>query len=328
MLRGIASAQARINTQGGINGQKIAIGIVNDDNNPEIARTMADKLVKNSEIIAVIGHNASNASLAAAPVYEKGKLVMVSPTSLASNLSGAGDYIFRLVPKSDTMATFLAEKIVQTAKGKKIAFCYDSNAPDGVSFKDELMASVAKKGGSIVPIVCDVTAPGFNPQKAVNTAISGGAGGLFLTSHIDRIDRAIEIIRANRGRLPLFGNPTLYNIKTLQQGGEDANKLIFVSPWHPSVNPAFATRMSEQWRGPVSWRTATSYDTLMAIAEGLKRSDSRQGLQSALRSPSFQTDGATGVIRFDPTTGDRIGQPVLLQVQAGPSGYQFAPLDR
>ena len=184
ILRGVASAQTQINQQGGINGRKLMVIVVNDDNQPQISKEVASELVKNPDIIAVIGHNASDASLAAAPIYEKGGLVMISPTSLANNLSGAGNYIFRLVASNGKITETLANYIVNTAKVRKIAFCYDSQAPDNISFKDELMANVAKKGGQIVPIVCDLSVPNFKADQALNQAISGGASGLFVVAHV------------------------------------------------------------------------------------------------------------------------------------------------
>jgi branched-chain amino acid transport system substrate-binding protein len=84
--------------------------------------------------------------------------------------------------------------------------------------------------------------------------------------------------------------------------------------------------MQEQWRGPVSWRTATSFDATRVIIAGLRENTQRQGLQSQLRSGNFHQTGATGKISFDPNTGDRIGQPVLIQVRSTPSGEQFVPL--
>jgi len=307
ILRGVASAQTQINQQGGINGRKLMV-------------------IKNPDIIAVIGHNASDASLAAAPIYEKGGLVMISPTSLANNLSGAGNYIFRLVASNGKITETLANYIVNTAKVRKIAFCYDSQAPDNISFKDELMANVAKKGGQIVPIVCDLSVPNFKADQALNQAISGGANGLFVVAHVDRLDPVFEVIRSNRQRLPLFSSPTLYNIRTLEDGGKNAQGLTLAAPWHPSVNQTFANLMQEQWRGPVSWRTATSFDATRVIIAGLRENTQRQGLQSRLRSGNFHQTGATGKISFDPNTGDRIGQPVLIQVQSTPSGEQFVPL--
>jgi branched-chain amino acid transport system substrate-binding protein len=71
-------------------------------------------LTKDPSILAVIGHNASNASLEAAPIYQQEKLVMVTPTSFANNLSGFGSYIFRTVPNISLMAAPLAEYAVKT----------------------------------------------------------------------------------------------------------------------------------------------------------------------------------------------------------------------
>jgi branched-chain amino acid transport system substrate-binding protein len=309
-----------------IAGRKLMVIVVNDDNQPQISKEVASKLVKNPDIIAVVGHNASDASLAAAPIYEKGGLVMISPTSLANNLSGAGNYIFRLVASNGKIREKLANYIVNTAKVQKIAFCYDSQAPDNISFKDELMANVAKKGGQIVPIVCDLSVPNFKADQALNQAISGGANGLFVVAHVDRLDPVFEVIRSNRQRLPLFSSPTLYNIRTLEDGGKNAQGLTLAAPWHPSVNQTFANLMQEQWRGPVSWRTATSFDATRVIIAGLRENTQRQGLQSQLRSGNFHQTGATGKISFDPNTGDRIGQPVLIQVRSTPSGEQFVPL--
>ena len=83
ILRGIAQAQQKINQSGGIQGHLIEIKIANDDNDPEIARKIAANFVNDRSILAVIGHNSSKASLAAAPIYQKGKLIEISPTCVA-----------------------------------------------------------------------------------------------------------------------------------------------------------------------------------------------------------------------------------------------------
>lgn len=113
ILRGVAQGQDEINQQGGINGQKLQVEIIDDRNDPEIAKQVAKNLVSDPQVLAVVGHNASNASLAAAPIYQQGKLVMVSPTSLANNLSGMGNYIFRTVPTSKIMAEALADYVAR-----------------------------------------------------------------------------------------------------------------------------------------------------------------------------------------------------------------------
>jgi branched-chain amino acid transport system substrate-binding protein len=327
ILRGVAQAQDEINLQGGINGHKLQVEIVDDRNDPEIAKQVAQDLVSDPKVLAVVGHNTSNASLAAAPIYQQGKLVMVSPTSLANNLSGMGNYIFRTVPTSKVMAEALADYVAKTAHKKKVAFCVDSQAPDNVSFKDEFIAAFVRHGGQIAPTVCDLSAPNFDAATAVSQAISSGADGLFVSPHIDRLDSAIDLARANRGKLALFSSPTLYTFKTLETGQQDISGLILVAPWHPQSDRDIAQIMEQRWHGKVSWRTAMAYDATQTIIAGLHRGDSRDRLQQALRSSSFSVRGASGIVKFTPL-GDRIGQPVIIRVNSGFFGYEFVMLSK
>jgi branched-chain amino acid transport system substrate-binding protein len=295
---------------------------------------VATELVKDEHIVAVVGHNASNASLVAAPIYQQGQLVMVTPTSFANNLSGFGSYIFRATPTIRLMAEPLAEYVVGTARKTTLAVCYDSQAPDNISFKDEFVAALVAKGGKLVPTVCDFSNPTFNPATAIAQAVSSGADGLLISPHIDRLDRAIDLARANQGRLALFGSPTLYTIKTPQSGQADVNGLVLPVPWHPAAfsNHPFATSAKQRWGGSVNWRTAMTYDASRAIITGLgykapqnTLSTIRSNLQNILRSPNFSASGAGDPVKFLPS-GDRLGQAVLVQVQPSGSNYDFVPI--
>ncbi|MEG4856590.1 ABC transporter substrate-binding protein [Microcoleus sp. K1-B6] len=328
MLRGVAQAQDEVNNSGGINGAKLQVEIVNDDNSQEVVREVARTLTKDPSILAVIGHNASNASLEAAPIYQQEKLVMVTPTSFANNLSGFGSYIFRTVPNISLMAAPLAEYIVKTERQTNIAVCYDSQAPDNISFKDEFVASLTAAGGKLVPTVCDFSLPSFNPESALADAVSKGAQGLMVAPHIDRIDRAISLARSNRGKLPLYGSTTLYTFQTLKDGQKDVDGLVLPVPWHPDTNPGsrFPENARQRWGGIVNWRTATSFDATQAVIAGLRQSNTREGLQQALRNASFSAAGSSEDVKFLPT-GDRAGKPILVQVkQGGSTGYNFVPL--
>ncbi|MEG3921648.1 ABC transporter substrate-binding protein [Microcoleus sp. T3_A4] len=328
ILRGVAQAQDEINNSGGINGAKLQVEIVNDDNSPEVIRDVAKALTNDASILAVIGHNASNASLEAAPIYQQEKLVMVTPTSFANNLSGFGSYIFRTVPNISLMAAPLAEYAVKTAGQTNIAVCYDSQAPDNISFKDEFVASLTAAGGKLVPTVCDFSLPSFNAENALADAVTKGAQGLMVAPHIDRIDRAISLARSNRGKLPLYGSTTLYTFQTLKDGQKDVDGLVLPVPWHPETNPGsrFPENARQRWGGIVNWRTATSFDATQAVIAGLRQSNTREGLQQALRNASFSAAGSSEDVKFLPT-GDRAGKPILVQVkQGGSTGYNFVPL--
>jgi branched-chain amino acid transport system substrate-binding protein len=324
MLRGVAQAQDEVNQAGGINGTGLRVTIINDENDPAIAKQVAAELVNDPQVLAVVGHNTSEASLAAAPIYQNGQLVMITPTSSANQLSGFGSYIFRTLPATRFVAEPLAQYAIKTVQKSRIAVCYDSQAPDNLTFRDEFTASLIVAGGKLITIDCDLASPGFNPKVAIAQAISQGAEAVLLTPHIDRLERAVSLARGNQGKLMLLSSPSLYTFQTLQSGQSDMNGLTLPVVWHPQmpVAAAFTARSAQRWGAKVNWRTATAYDATRTIIEGLKQGITRSDLQSVLRSPAFSAAGAGEPVKFLPS-GDRLSHSILVQVQPSNKGYDF-----
>jgi branched-chain amino acid transport system substrate-binding protein len=326
ILRGVAQAQTETNKRGGIQGAPLEVKILNDDNTPVLAREIAQKLITDPELLSVVGHNTTDASLAAAPLYDRAGIVMISPTSMGDNLSGIGKYISRTPPNSQALARTLAERIYTVDRHRKLALCFDSKSTDSSSFKDQLIAEFSKLGGAIVNYNCDVAASDFNPNQAIDRATSKGADALFIASHIDRLNLALQIAEANHGRLPLYSSPTLSTFQTLESGRAVAG-LTLVTPWlYPLSSPpgSFSGRSQKLWGARVNWRTALSFDAAMAIATGLQHSTTRSGLQQILRSPQFSAVGATGEVKFL-SNGDRAIVPTIAQIQQINGKWVFAP---
>ncbi|HBL10683.1 MAG TPA: ABC transporter substrate-binding protein [Cyanobacteria bacterium UBA11162] len=361
ILRGVAQAQNEINHRGGIKGTPLKVAIANDDNNPQIAKKLATEFVKDPTILAVVGHNASDVSIAAAEVYQ-GQLVMISPTSFAKSLSAVHPentqgnsvvqnsinfvkksmgfeqkntkenyYIFRTVPSIDDVANTLSAYTLKTVHKTKIAMCSDSQAVDNESFRNQFTLALYASGGKFInDVECDFSAPDFNPSAIISQAIKAGADSLLLAPHVDKINKAIEIAQANKGQLILLGSPTLYTSQTLESGKADVNGMVLAVPWYPEAIPgnSFTKEATKLWGGSVNWRTATAYDATEVIVTGLEQSDrTREGLRNAISAPWFSINGATGKVQFLPS-GDRVGQGFLVQVQPGtqPGTYQFVPL--
>jgi branched-chain amino acid transport system substrate-binding protein len=329
ILRGVAQAQDEVNRNGGINNKLLQVVIGNDDNEPSFASQVAKEFVKDEKIMAVVGHNASNASLAAAPEYQSGGLVMISPTSFSQNLSGFGGYIFRTVPSIEKITETLANQIIKKALKTNIAICEDSRSID--NRKDIFAKAIETAGGKVNPTNCDLADDNFNPNSIISQLISSGADALMLAPHIDRIDKAIELARANKGKLPLFSSPTMYTNQTLKTGRADVNGMILPTPWHPRAIPGnpFPEKARKIWGGNVSWRTAMAYDATMVINKGLQQAKTRKELQKVLRSENFSFDGASGKVQFLPLSGDRKSDVTLIKVEPSSqslTGYDFVPL--
>ena len=213
ILRGVAQAQNEINKQGGIEqaGFKrlVQVQIANDDNQPEIAKQIAANFVADPEIMGVIGHNFSSVSIAAAAIYQQGNLVMISPTSVARELSQAGSYIFRTTPSSRVLAETIAKHAVDIRRSK-VSVCIDSSESASVSFQEEFSLSLFESGGEIISTNCDFADEDFNPDEIPAKITADGAEALLLIPSVNKINQALDVAKATGNRLPLFGNDSMY----------------------------------------------------------------------------------------------------------------------
>jgi branched-chain amino acid transport system substrate-binding protein len=330
ILRGVAQYQNEVNQGSGIQGKLLEILIANDDNEPAIARSIAERLVKDTDILAVIGHQSSDVSIAAAPIYVKGNLVMVSPTSYARNLSSIGKTIFRTTPSSRAIAASLAKQTVHSLHFRRVAICVDGKSQASQSFRDDFIGSLYEYGGQVTRTDCDFSAPDFNADEIPAQAIRDGAEGLLLSPAVEKLGRAIDVIQANRGKIPLLAGPSMYTFETLQKGMLEANGMIVAVAWDPSEakGSLYAKNAKALWGGSGSWRTAMAYDAAKVVATGLQTAQDRNQLQKVLIGSTFSVKGATGTIEFLPT-GDRNKPGTLMKIVPGKksgTGYDFASL--
>lgn len=347
LLRGVAQQQTELNNTGGVYGRPVQVLIANDDNKKgQIVEGIAQRLVSDRTILAVIGHNASEASVAAAPIYEQGKLVMITPTSYAAKLSSSGIYIFRMVPGIPKIAEMLVNRIVATKPNAQIAICSDSRTPDGGTYQDsfdQYLAHLEKTQHANIHriwIACDFSKQNFNAGAMVKQLQDQHVNTLLFVPQIDHIDQAIDFMRATQGKFTLFGSPTFVTDKTAELGQETTNGMETAVPWHPISAPdqTFPRQAQLRWGVASNWRTAMAYDALKAISVGLQKSintdplqksPTRESLQAVLRDQTFATTGASGEIRFLPS-GDRLVENMgtVLQMQRVSSakyGFDFVP---
>ena len=336
ILRGIAQAQNEINKEGGIeqDGFKrmLQVQIANDDNDPETAREIAANFVANPEIMAVVGHNSSDVSIAAAPIYQQGNLVMISPTATARELSKQGSYIFRTTPSSRILAETIAQYAIDIRRAK-IAVCADASSVASQSFKEEFSLSLFELGGELTSTDCNFSSENFNPDKVPGKAIADGAEALMLIPSVNKINQALEVAKANQNRLTLLGNDSMYTYETLNVGRSDIKGLVIPAAWHPDItaNSLFNRNARDLWGMEGSWRTAATYDAANAILAGLGSATTRQKLQQTITNSGFATQGASGKVAFQSSGDRRAKKASLIKVQPGKhsgTGYDFAPVDR
>ena len=124
--RGAALAAADVNAAGGIRHRLLELRALRGSAVSTAARMAlagANSLVSDPSILAVVGHTNSNASLAAAQVYNEHHTVQIAPTTTTPLYSDAGKYSFRLVASDVHQAAFLAN-VLLSKPGQRIAVLY------------------------------------------------------------------------------------------------------------------------------------------------------------------------------------------------------------
>lgn len=357
ILRGVAQAQKEINGAGRINGVPLKVIIVDDGNNEKEAIRLSSILAGKTQTLGVIGHFSSGITLAVKKeVYDPQQLPAISSTSTAVSLSDI-DYVFRTVPNDALTAKAIAHYMLEDLSLRNVVVFYGSdNDSKTVSYSESLNSEfkqeVTQGNGRVVG---EFDLSGLEVTKAnddaevdrqkiadyVEKQIASGVECFMLAGYGGNeregiLDEVYEVIRANRGRVHLFGGDELYDKSLLEDVGEDGVGMVVAAAWNRGIRPssAFIKEAESLWGAPVNWFTATSYDATQAFAEAIRRSPTRSGIQQALSDSSFSAKGALEEIRLTPS-GDRDGKVYLVKVQRSdpndkyPSGagYDFQSLN-
>lgn len=354
ILRGVAQAQEEINQAGGINGVPLKLLIADDKNDPEVAEPVAKELVKNPDVLGVVGHFASSVTRKASKIYDN-NLVSISPVSTSAWLSGNSDYTFRTVPSDKLAAKKLADYMLDQLNKKKAVVFYNSKSEYSCSLTlafitaltggrgkqsnqrcskyDPTLPTIFQGRGEILEEF-DLSDPNFDAAKSLEDSINKGAQVVVLLSDTGELNKTLEVVKANHKRLPLLGGDDLYHIQTLQEGQNLAEGMVLGVSWgfdRPSSD--FSKTSQNLWKATVNWRTAMAYDATQAFAEALRQNsksscitqtsqtkDVRNCIAKSLSSISVK-NGASGTVEFDESgidqSGDRKDPPIqLVKVKA------------
>ncbi len=298
ILRGVAQVQDEINQAGGVNGVPLRVAIANDDNQPDMAQQIATALVGDPNLLGVIGHGISDTTLAAAQVYQKNGLVLVSPLSSAVQLANVGNYIFRTMPSDRLTAKALANHLLTQLKKQKVAVFFSSASAYSTSLKNEFKDALFYNGVEVLEEF-DFSRPDFDAAASLEQALSKGAEAIMLAPGSETADRALLVIKLNGGQLPVLAGDSVATPKLLKVAGKDAVGIVVAVPANLDRSP-FLAKASQLWgnQADISWRTALAYDASRALVAAIQRDPTRLGLQRALSQPGFSTTGSTGDIGF------------------------------
>jgi branched-chain amino acid transport system substrate-binding protein len=276
----------------------LLIAIANDNNDATLAVQIAEEFSKESSILAVIGHNASNASVAAQPIYKKNSLVMVSPTSFSTNLYG--DYIYKMVEDMNIFAAPMSDRIARDAEGNTsyaVRICGDTDSDDNQIYNERVADILRSKPFQSVQEQCAFSFKdklSINRKKIIQELISDKVDALLISPHVNQIETTVKFLEEIHDepklkKLRIYSSPTLYSLQTLKlnQSRNKLTGLIVPDPWFQTDQTvSFTKKFRDLWgeESRNTWRTSLAFAAAKAVYTGLNTAL----LDSSLKTCSSQ----------------------------------------
>jgi len=144
--RGASQAAEDINAAGGIKGEKITLVQGDDACEPKQAVAVANRLVDQSHVKAVIGHFCSSSTMPASAVYDEAGIIAITPGSTNPQITERGQTaMFRMCGRDDQQGLIASNYIIDKLKAKKVAIIHDKDTY-GQGLADATKAELNKRG--------------------------------------------------------------------------------------------------------------------------------------------------------------------------------------
>lgn len=326
-LRGAQLAVDQLNESAGIGGRPVELVALSDSASSRRAVTVAESLYNDPSVLGVVGHVNSGATLAAAPIYNRG-LAAVSPVATSPEIATAGDWIFRVCSSDDVNAAGLAEFALREL-GTRAAILY-ANDPYGRGLREGFRTAYTAGGGVLLeeyPFIEGRT----TDFEVYLLAIRAARPDLVFIASTDV--GAAPVIRQARGLgidLPFVGGDGILGIAG--QGPAFQGTYIGLL-YHPDASASddheFVDAYRARYGEPPDHFAALGYDALMLLAEvsrqaGFDRGRIRDYLEGVGRERQA-FPGVSGRIAFD-ENGDPIGKSFAIGRVSG-NTIEFASVE-
>jgi ABC-type branched-subunit amino acid transport system substrate-binding protein len=140
-------AVEEINAAGGIKGKKIEIMYEDNKSTSKDCVTAVRKLITVDKVPVTFGPAASSNFMAAAPVAQESKVVMISAEGAAPGVTKAGEYIFRVFPSDVLQGKGISDLCIRL-NHKEIPIMYVNN-DWGLGLKNVFVENFKKTGGKV-----------------------------------------------------------------------------------------------------------------------------------------------------------------------------------
>ena len=323
---GMEIAVDQINAAGGINGKKLEIIFYDSKDDSTTAVNAVQKLISVDKVQAIVGPMMSGNVLASAPLCNRDKVVMITPSGTSPKISEAGPYVFRLCTPIHTQAKALVTRAMAlSGKEHPTAAIVYSNDPYGKGCKNLFSTYLQEQG--ITPSGIEAFQRGDKDFQAQLTNIAASnpdmlffPGYLQETAPLMSQARQMGLTGLSVG---VFGDMAPLYIHLAGKAAENHLNASEYDEANPSEqNQKFVAAYKEmlaknpQTSDNIMFASLT-YDAVQLLASAFASgATSGEEIQKYLDAVE-KFPGVTGVLDFDPNGDVQKGEVYLFQVKDG-----------
>jgi branched-chain amino acid transport system substrate-binding protein len=293
--QGIALAIDEINASGGLLGKKVVLKSEYDTGLSSDGMPAVQKLITNYHVVGIIGPASS--------VAQSNKVPLLMPAGTYQDLTGFGDYIFRVCFTDDFQGGVCAVFAKRNLSLSRAAILRDKLNPHSVCIADAFKKSFTRMGGTVViDSSYSTDARGFKSQL---TAIkSANAQILFVPGDHTDISKIASQARQLGITGPLLGGDEWDSSSLVQNADGSLDGCYFTNHFSSQENRPAAVKFVESFRKTYrvepNAKAALAYDAAWILAEAIKKAGATDGdsIRKAL-SEIKDYPGATGRITID-----------------------------
>jgi len=281
-------------------GEVKFIEVVFEDSRGETkdAVTAFKKLVEVDNVDVVVGPVMSSNTMAVASLANEHKVVIISPTSSASKITDAGDYVFRVRETGKNHGIAIAEFARKNKWGK--AALLTVNAENGLSYADAFKERFQKLGGKIVADeLYEKDEQDIRTQilkiKAANPDV------IYISGFAKGMGRAVQQMRLLGLSSQILSTVGVEDKNFLEVAGKAGEGVIYTTPFDPDSKQAaefqkeFAERYGERTD---SFLTVNAYDALKIVDQIAGVCDNAACIKEKLYATK-NYKGVSGTFSFD-----------------------------
>jgi branched-chain amino acid transport system substrate-binding protein len=324
--RGFDLAVDEVNASGGIGGRPLAYTFEDTQADPRQSVAVAQKFVSDPRIIIELGDFSSAASMAASPIYQRGRLVQFGFTNSHPDFTKGGDYMWSNAPnQADDMPVLASYAAKLGLKKFGIAFI---NSDWGRTSKDLFVKAAQGNGATVV--AAEAYLPDEKDFRSLLVRLRDAKpDSLVLVSYYPDGAELMRQVRTVDIALPVVAAGSVYSPKFLELGGNAVNGVytttnFFPGDKHPAVQRFVAGYQAKFHTEPGAYN-ARAYDAMIVAATLMRQyGATREGVHDGLSKVKDIPSVVFGTITFDPVTR-RVKNPsqIELVVKAG----AFTPWD-